>query len=82
MIVVRIELWPYGDSTKTQTLYELVIANTGGTEEIGKYRYELTSVEEGMVVAEGCIPRFFRRKRALHLVARVFRRIIGRQMAQ
>lgn len=37
MIVVRVELWPFGDQGSRKELGELRIANVGGTWELGEY---------------------------------------------
>ncbi len=38
MIVITIELWPGGDSSKARILGRGSIANTGGSNEVGSYR--------------------------------------------
>ena len=38
MLVVKIELWPYGDKTKARTIEQIVIGNVGGTDEVGDYK--------------------------------------------
>lgn len=42
MLVVRIELWPYGDSSRARTLAVGTITNTGtGSPTVGNYRVNL-----------------------------------------
>ncbi len=43
MVVVKIELWPHGDQTKSRTLGVMSIANDGtGSVEQGNYKAELS----------------------------------------
>lgn len=38
MLVIKVELWPYGDSRQAETIATGVIANDGtGTVEVGRY---------------------------------------------
>ena len=48
MIKITIELWPYGDSTKSKTIAEGIIYNDGtGTHEIGNYKSEFYNGARG-----------------------------------
>lgn len=37
MLVVRIELWPQGNKKSARLIEQIVIANVGGTQELGDY---------------------------------------------
>lgn len=38
MIVVKVELWPYGHESEAKELSRMYIANTGGTKDRGNYK--------------------------------------------
>lgn len=37
MLVIKIELWPFGDEKKKSVIAQAVVANVGGTAELGNY---------------------------------------------
>lgn len=60
MIVVKVELWPYGEESAAVELERMTIANDGtGTREIGNYNVQANrrgkNVRKGRVCGE---PRF------------------------
>jgi hypothetical protein len=78
MLVIRIELWPYGDMTRRKTLATGTIANTGtGTPTQGNYRVQLNDAA-GRPWKSGTIEGF-PRKRLLSwdLLFRALRNLIS-----
>jgi hypothetical protein len=66
MIVVRVEIWPGGDSAQAEEVARLTIANDGtGTEEIGHYH---VGAVDGAAVRSGIVTGHRRSAGALALV--------------
>lgn len=54
MVVVRIELWPYGDPTKSRLLGVASISNDGtGTLQNGNYNVELSHAGKYIAIKKG-----------------------------
>lgn len=81
MIVVRVEMWPHGDSAKARLIGCLWIDDDGtGTEQIGSYSVAASHTGEYLerrkdVWKEGRIERFVRRLNPYRLVAAALRAI-------
>ena len=65
MIVIKIEIWPHGDTSKARILGVGTIANTGqGTPELGRYRAFFDSIGPGgSQHREAAIGRFKRQEK-------------------
>lgn len=47
MIVVKIELWPYGMEDRAREIARMIIANDGGTAELGDYAVQVEAPPPG-----------------------------------
>lgn len=79
MIVIRVELWPFGDKTKARHLGTALIANDGGDRRTGHYWVKLFSRgKRKRLWKEGVVADFPRlRLTAWDLLYRSLRNILG-----
>ena len=70
MIVIKIELWPFGDKSRKETIGEACIINTGfGTKNRGTYTYHIQWKRKTIV---GIIYKFPRLSKTVwHLLGRI-----------
>lgn len=76
MIVITVEIWPFGYKDNRRTLSTAHIWNDGtGTNEIGNYGYRVFD-ENNKIINKGVIKNYPRRLMVWNLIYRILRKVL------
>lgn len=81
MLVVKIEIWPYGDKKKKRKLYELKIANISNNPDVADYMIDVNN-GDGLNLLRDWVNKHVRSDGLFVLMKKVFTKIAKKNIDQ